>query len=820
MNDLEPFYDGRHSMANGDQNLTYAYFKNQGTYVTGHFVIRQRLPKNPSGEGPKIVYSANYPTTSILSSDRRSKYLRGELVLQKKDCIYKAAIDYGPVYGLELKKNIIPVRKNFKPVSKSRHKTAFYKVSYRFQNPTPTTKAADFQLRLDPELGQNDGPAMEAFKFRKGLGKIVNIFERHQDTILKKNQRISTPQKWRKRKNAILYHPEVVRNRPEKIAMIYTGRRKKDIQPQKIYLGSWREQSNELWKVPSKKGQYGDAGLVMEYGLKVPPGDSLEISYYQGLYQPGMGRRIFSPYQKPEVDLKLAFQKPVDYLNGTFLAVEEDEATIGDTAHVVWNIFHREECADKLDQLDGNVPGLKYYNGSDKVLVNCTDSIYYMVLRLEKSKVNAMWSDTLTPRLPYEGDTANNSINSGLFTLGAENTPLLFGYPYPSTTSHFVLRSRNVRYRNMRGEREEIQAQDRDYFYASNEKEIIKGIPLGANFKLKPQFPARQLEYVLGRQSNRTYSNGKFYQHLYALKNGVDSVYLSQKITPCDYAFRESKKGDRIFYYKVEFEIRNATCNQEKEREFKLSYMLDPRLGTDEMGYIQVKDSIYPGEKSFTIEKPSMLTILPQKADTAVMGLNLRFGTDGSPQPEVIYNTLWQSQRKNLTGVASDLKIRNDRALFIEWPALRIYPGGTKKISFLIGNDSSSNTEIIFAKPIKKEEVVWFDYDRDTLIRGEQLILEKLLANHLWPKKDQKGKLYRPFSHLVLEGFTGSVGSEVYNQALAGRRLEYVKKWLVAKGIPSKKILTKINGEYYADEDPIRQRVRNSERVVRIKIYP
>jgi len=88
-------------------------------------------------------------------------------------------------------------------------------------------------------------------------------------------------------------------------------------------------------------------------------------------------------------------------------------------------------------------------------------------------------------------------------------------------------------------------------------------------------------------------------------------------------------------------------------------------------------------------------------------------------------------------------------------------------------------TRAILAVP---SEDLYFGFDESTIAKASEQQLSELLS----ALNESEFKSYR----FQLAGHTCSIGSDSYNQRLSERRAEAVKKWLVAHGHPSDRLVT------------------------------
>jgi outer membrane protein OmpA-like peptidoglycan-associated protein len=75
-----------------------------------------------------------------------------------------------------------------------------------------------------------------------------------------------------------------------------------------------------------------------------------------------------------------------------------------------------------------------------------------------------------------------------------------------------------------------------------------------------------------------------------------------------------------------------------------------------------------------------------------------------------------------------------------------------------------------------------------------------------------------PERHIMIEGFTDSIGSEAFNQALSGKRAENVKNALMSKGVGSDRIRTRGYGTQHPVADNATEDGRRQNRRVEVVI--
>lgn len=100
--------------------------------------------------------------------------------------------------------------------------------------------------------------------------------------------------------------------------------------------------------------------------------------------------------------------------------------------------------------------------------------------------------------------------------------------------------------------------------------------------------------------------------------------------------------------------------------------------------------------------------------------------------------------------------------------------------------------------PIEPGDVVPFTFDDATLLDSSYAQVDRAA---LWLKVHPKQKI-------VLEGHTDATGTDFYNDDLANRRVDAVRRRLIANGIASDRIVMLTYGERATPGNPAERRVR------------
>ena len=806
-------FDGRYSLGADGKNITYSWFLDSATWSTSYFVI------NVDGK-----YGSNYPAIDIHAQDSLANYLTGDLEHFTAAGYQKSSITYY-FEGVEIIQVLSPVTKKFLPLDTRNRDARYYQISYHTKNLTDRNKRVGLRLIWDTALEGEDNNAIEPVRYKQGLGSVLAGFRKRSTGISQESRILRLSPK----KSALLIHKSDNRDVTQPTGVLFPQHPKAiDNSPDDIFIGDFYELFRRLWHTTLSNAKHTDSGVSFRWNVQnLPPQGSRSYQVFMGLYYPEWGRRVFKKYYKPVEKLELSYQLPTGYLQNTYLDIYQDSALIGDVVDINWNIHKFRCCPLKFSQLQSTLPELDYFQGETTDLMPCKKLYHEMSLILEKSKVRAVFRDSVMPTLPNLLADKGKTYSSGRFNLGLGGESLLFGFPFPSSTSHLILKVEDLSQPildslphtlvNRGGSKgsNTLKGKSESPFFATNAQELIQGIPISPHKELTndvKDIPIRFLNGILD-----TVREGDFvrYSWIFPLHLPEDSLYISQTITPCNEAFQPISNPEKAHFFHISYDIRNVTC--EREKGVGLSLVLDPSINSQESDLIWVDRKKVRRDSSTTHYFPKTVE-LRHESETDTSYFQLLFDGDGTP-PDVLYNTSWQGQRNVLKGKLEDSTSIHDRALYMKWTSRVIEPVGRESINFFVGTPHRTPIELKLHKAPKDEIMLWYDLDNDSLISGEVKALQQFLYPYIRSPEIIEGEpTYAPISHFVIEGFTGSLASYNYNLDLAERRVSHAKGLLESMGIPKEKILTKISGEYYASKEP-RQRQRNNERMVLIRMY-
>lgn len=740
---IQQKYDGRFTLGTTNFKLMYGY---PYPYSTSHFVV-----------SINNQYASNRPYL------KGTTYLTGTLKSIEKNGSFYAEIEY-EFNGVKFIQKLIPVDRYFEEVNlKNKNFAQYYHVEYSFENKAKDKRLIGMMMLFDTQIADNDACVMQTCKFsniRNGkslLEKFISLFS------------------FGSQKKERTYEGEEV---PEVVLVFRSDKRQKDItgafvlsqkkatKPDEVLVGRWPFYKNVRWGFgnPNDKNmEYEDSALLLRFKPKeTKPFEKQYFSTYYGVL---------------DLDtLKMMPAKPAKEI-GTDFKIVPDTIYEGETAELSW----KTKNAMKADVTISTMRG-KLKNEGKEIVKPLKSQTYTLKLILQGKEIE-MQELTLTvlgkkPKpnninpLPKKENNIvqiekknnqlpvklkDDKLYDGRFTLGTNDKKLTFGYPFPYSSSHFILTINGKNASNYDG--------------------------LG-----------KQFNYLEGKLT--TIDNKK------SLKTQVEyefeGIIVTQKLIPCDTKLKEIKSNTFGNYYNIEYTFKN-TNNEAKELNFAL--MLDIMSGNQDNAIIKNNATKIPlNTKIIGDDIPKKLTIYPENEENAFSELIIN--NEKTTQPDAVFVGIWQHLNTIAHQPTPIQKIyTNDCAVHLSWQKRKINPKESKTISIYFGNQSLQLSALHHQKKPSTINNVFFEVNKFDLNTESNTILDKIAG-----QKD--------FAYLVIEGFTDKTGTASQNYELSQQRVEKVIAYLRKQGIDENKILVKSHGQFFAGK-----KADSQERRVSIMVF-
>ncbi len=747
-----PNNDGRYTLGVKGQRLMYGYpYPNS----TSHFVIKtddKYASNSPRFQiGSSLSYfefrKRNFLTKifSIFKKKKKKKFS----IRSYKDVKYltdtlhvgfdKAnALNTKIKYrfnGLEITQTLKPLNKELKPPKKG-EQIRYYKIEYEIINKSNVKIETGFLALFDTMIDDNDAAKMDVF-YNADVKKTFSKFRKR-----------GVQKKYTKRKmpaRILVYRDN------KKLTKALTGDFHLPTKPDELHIGSWPIYYSVLWKI-KKKGinkKYWDSAILMKWYEKIlNPNEKLNYSINYGIFNKGSLELIPAGTKLTGLTKKGV---PISFEKAKF-TISPDTIYEGDTAKITWNTKNPLKAKIYISATNS-----KKLKNKGEILVTPKRSILYTMQMLENSKQIAFLKAKLVVlKRPFTKSTVEYEKLDGRFSIGVDNQPIMYGHPFPYSTSFFCAEINNK--------------------MVSNSDFVSNAIYLSAN-----------------KEIDKVIKNG------YELVYFYDSVKIIQRLFPVNSRFRRTDIS-KAKYFKIEYVVYN---NSKKTKNIKFNFLLDTELNK------KAGSTVYINKKEINsntiINKNNLPKKIIVKNKYAKKSAYISLSNNGI-KPEKIWIGQWQ-QIKQINNIKDfdkeDIKFEDEAFLF-DWKKEKISTNDSLKYGFYIG-----------ASKVPNMNFVKFNVEQTTQLTIHYEPADSLFSNSIKNKIKAfvKGNDY---DYILIEGFTDNKGDMQYNFDLAKRRINNVEKLLIDKfNIPDKIIINKVHGEVYANmESKIDKEDENQRKVI------
>jgi outer membrane protein OmpA-like peptidoglycan-associated protein len=218
-------------------------------------------------------------------------------------------------------------------------------------------------------------------------------------------------------------------------------------------------------------------------------------------------------------------------------------------------------------------------------------------------------------------DTIITPKSDGRFTLGTENFRLMYGYPYPYSTSHFIVNVNNK------------LASNRPYL--------------------------KNVTYLQGTLKSYEINGSKYS----TITFDFEGFKITQKLVPVDRFLEELQKNTFAQYYRVEYEIENINYQDKTKKRVGLIMFFDTQIADNDACIMQTckYENIRKG-KSFLEKILSLFSFGSQKKERL-------YEKDDIPEVVLVFKS--EKRHKDITGafiLNQKRATTPDEVLIGRWP--------------------------------------------------------------------------------------------------------------------------------------------------------
>jgi outer membrane protein OmpA-like peptidoglycan-associated protein len=347
--------------------------------------------------------------------------------------------------------------------------------------------------------------------------------------------------------------------------------------------------------------------------------------------------------------------------------------------------------------------------------------------------------------------------DDGRFSLGGNGKRLMYGWPIPQSTSHFVLKVNSN--------------------YGTNYKRLSGG----------------NVYYISSKQFTKG-EKGSFYHEITYM---LDGVKLVQRLIPVDKNFKPVKINSFGQYYKIEYEIINTT---KEDKQVGLISLTDLMLDNNDAPTVEVNGKKLSSSTKYSKnEIPDQLLVLKasgNKTDHAgKFVLN-----EGSVKADFLHYGRWSYFNSVIWDVNIEGVDISDNAIIQKWGDEKLKPNDKKTCSYHYGLLNDAQISMVSTDNNLKQTgfTVYFESGSTNITAESKKLLDKELA-----------QISGNIKGFLVAGFADAQGPFNNNIKLSERRISELTKYFGKKGISKEYVIPKAYGESASDQSKKSQKKGN-----------
>ncbi len=334
---------------------------------------------------------------------------------------------------------------------------------------------------------------------------------------------------------------------------------------------------------------------------------------------------------------------------------------------------------------------------------------------------------------------------------------LMYGYPIPFSTSHFVVK--------------------------------ING-KLASN---APHF-RNDVRYITGTVIEK----GPRFSMFSDITYHFAGANITQKLVPVDQNFQDVAVGKPGYHYRIEYTIENVSG---KPMSAGLMALFDTMIDDNDSSRIYVGAKQLRTETTFQGASlvPKTLTIWQRPNDRKLLYADFNTDKGKAVRPDVLYVGNWPYFHTCSWDINTNDQPYFDSAVLMKWLEETIPANGSRFVATHYGNSERPMIGALSNTPIAT-------FNRNILFApgssGVSAALLKELKEYI---KDKK------VVGALVNAYADAVGSEKINLAITRQRANKMKDALAGIGIDRRSIIPKAFGELQADQSPESQKKGRKE---------
>ncbi len=313
----------------------------------------------------------------------------------------------------------------------------------------------------------------------------------------------------------------------------------------------------------------------------------------------------------------------------------------------------------------------------------------------------------------------------GRFTLGVKGRRIMYGYPMPISTSHFV-----------------VQVND---LYGSNSN--VFGC---------------KAEFILSKGNERE----KIFQF-----HGIE---IAQKLIPVTKTLQETESIETTQYYKIEYQLKNLMDYPQK---VNFSLLVDTMVDDNDAAKFYFKDKIIESEHFLASDEfPDNILVFQEKNNFKKTVSEFLIRNRNTKPADELYIGKWPEFHKVLDTVQIDGDQYLDSAVLMRWKEMEMGPSVSKEISTYYGLHTGINGGLQLrynqASGSLKNIALFFDSGSAGISLAEKKKLDEFISQELKEKK---------ILGIAVTGYSDAPGSDKLNLDFSRKRANAAFQYIRAK---------------------------------------
>ncbi len=420
----------------------------------------------------------------------------------------------------------------------------------------------------------------------------------------------------------------------------------------------------------------------------------------------------------------------------------------GEECQIRWIVENAKDSEIRLSGYDDLLPPTGY-------ITMKPDNTTYLTLQVSRES-NPVCEETIQiqvaspviepPAIIHWDDSVSRGQYDGRFTIGAGNRRLLYGYPIPFSTSHFVV--------------------------------VVDG-----QFACNSPHFENKAAYLRGELITRG-ETGSIQTEIAYHFHGVDII---QRLIPVDPAWQPVPLNQFGQYYRIEYMLQNKS---DTEREVGLMLLLDIMIDDNDASRMDADDQKITRQALFSAPSlPRSIFAWRTYGNEDDLYGEAFSGKVSSETPDRIYIGRWPYFYNLLWDVQLDDVPYDDSAILFRWEKRPLKPQAIQVASVYYGLPNGQ-LSLLNNQPLNTISVdVYFDFGQVWLHKEDRAKIKEIIDQY-----QVKG--------VLVHGYADAYGTDAINMALSLQRARAVRWYLMRHAdIPGDLIIPKGYGEVWANQN-------------------